>query len=91
MNLLENLTMLLRTWRQFAFYFNKSLEKGSVKNILFFKKKLLTVNPVNTDTLGDMPWCPYHADGHIKWALRKNVPKTSCIDVKTMADKEEEG
>ena len=42
-NLLENLTMLLRTWRQFAFYFNKSLEKGSVKNILPFKKKLLTV------------------------------------------------
>ena len=30
-------------WRQFAFYFNKSLEKGSVKNILPFKKKLLTV------------------------------------------------
>ena len=44
-NLLEKLTMLLRTLRQFAFYFNKSLEKGSVKNILPFKKKLLTVEP----------------------------------------------
>ena len=43
------------------------------------------------DTLGEMPWRPYHADGRIKWALRKNVPETSCIDVKTMADKEEEG
>ena len=31
------------------------------------------------------------ADGHIKWALRKNDPETSCIDIKTMADKEEEG
>ena len=45
MNLLENLTMLLRTWRQFAFYFNKSLEKGSVKSILTFKEKLLSVEP----------------------------------------------
>ena len=44
-NLLENLTMLLRAWRQFAFHFNKSLEKGSVKNILPFKEKLLTVGP----------------------------------------------
>ena len=26
-NLLENLTMLLLTWRQFALYFNKSLGK----------------------------------------------------------------
>ena len=36
-----------------------------------------------------MPWCPYH--GRIKWALRKNDPETSCIDIKTMADKDEEG
>ena len=33
------------TWRQFAFYFNKRLEKGTVKNILPFKKRLLTVEP----------------------------------------------
>ena len=26
------------SWRQLAFYFDKSLEKGSVKNILPFKK-----------------------------------------------------
>ena len=44
-NLLENSTMLPRTWRRFGFYFNKSLEKGSVKSILPFKKKLLTVEP----------------------------------------------
>ena len=45
MNLLENLTMLLWSWRQFAFCLNKSLEKGSVKNILPFKKKLLIIEP----------------------------------------------
>ena len=38
-----------------------------------------------------MPWCPYHLDGRNKWALRKDVPDTCCIDIKTMADKEEEG
>ena len=30
----------IMTWRQFAFYYNKNLEKGSVKHILLFKKKL---------------------------------------------------
>ena len=31
-------------------------------------------------------------DGGIKWALRKNVHDTCCIDITTMvADKEEEG
>ena len=43
------------------------------------------------DTLGDMPWCPYHADGRIKWALRKNVPETSYIDIKTMAEERKKG
>ena len=36
-----------------------------------------------------MPWCPYHPDGRNKWALRKNVQDTCCIDLRTMADKEE--
>ena len=27
----------------------------------------------------------------IKWALQKNVSGTCCIDIKTKADKEEEG
>ena len=39
MNLLENLTMLLLTWRQFALFFKKSLEKGSVKKHFSFQKE----------------------------------------------------
>ena len=39
-----------------------------------------------------MPRCPYHPDGPNKRALeKKNVQDTCCIDIKTMADKEEEG
>ena len=51
-----------------------------------------------------MPWCPYHPGGHIKSALRKKTNKqtnkqkkkknrkdTFCINIKTKADKEEEG
>ena len=39
-----------------------------------------------------MPWCPYHPGGRVKWVLRKkNIPDTCCIDIKTKADKEEEG
>ena len=40
-----------------------------------------------------MSWCPYHPDGCIKWALRKNVQDTCCIKIKTnlKANKEEEG
>ena len=40
-----------------------------------------------------MPWCPYHPGGHIKSALRKktNIKDTCCINIKTKADKEEEG
>ena len=33
-----------------------------------------------------MPWCPYHPDSRNKWALRKNVQDTCCIDIKTVAD-----
>ena len=42
-----------------------------------------------------MPWCPYHPGGHVKSALRKkkktNIKDTCCINIKTKADKEEEG
>ena len=40
-----------------------------------------------------MPWSPYHPGGHMKSALRKktNIKDTCCINIKTKADKEEEG
>ena len=53
-------------------------KKDEYKNILLFKKG----NALVSLSSG---W-PY------KWALRKkNVQDTCCIDIKTMADKEEEG
>ena len=62
----------------------------SKKNYLK-KKKKTTVEPGWYGQLGEMPSCLYHPDGRNKWALRKNVQYTCCIDIKTMADKEEEG
>ena len=52
-------------------------KKYEYKNIFLFKKG---------NALG-----PYRPDGRNKWALRKNVQDTCCIDIRTMADKEEEG
>ena len=36
-----------------------------------------------------MPWCRIMRTAVLSGLSRKNVPETSCIDVKTMADKEE--
>ena len=75
------------TWRQFAFYYNKSLEKRISKTHFTFQKET-TVEP-GDGHLGGMPWCLHHRypNGRIDWALRKNVPDTCCIDIKTKADK----
>ena len=65
-------------WRQISFHYYKCLEKKmSIKTFYFLKR--------------EMPWCAYRPDGRNKWALRKNVQDTCCIDIRTMADKEEEG
>ena len=54
------------TWRQFAFYYNKSFEKRISKKTFYFKKKKnYNRTRLQYGHLGDMPWCLHHTDGRI--------------------------
>ena len=78
------------TWRQLAFYHDKSLEKRISKNHFTFQKET-AVEPGEYALLGDeamvsvsFGW-PYYVG-----LSEKNVPDTCCMDIKTKANKEEE-
>ena len=78
-----------KSWRQFASYHTKSSEKRIRKNIYFPSKKNLQGNRVNTGNQRDMPCCPYNPG--VPGLSEKNVTDKCCIDIKTKADKEDEG
>ena len=87
-NPVGNLTMLL-SGVNFLFNITNVWKKGSVKTFFFSKRNYSRTWLIRT--IRGMPWCPYHPDGRNKWALRKNVQDTCCIDIRTTADKEEDG
>ena len=78
-----------KRWCQFASRHTKSSEKRTRKNIYLLFKKNLQGNPVNTGSQRDMPCCPYNPG--VPGLSEKNVIDKCCIDIKTKADKEDEG
>ena len=78
-----------KSWRQFASHHTKSSEKRIRKNIYFTFQKELTREPGLREIKGTC-----HVVRIIRMSLgfpKKNVTDKCCIDIKTKADKEDEG
>ena len=67
----------------------KARKKGSGKTFILLFKKNLQGNPVNTGKRRDMRCCPYNPG--VPGLSEKNVTDKCYIDIKTKADKEDEG